>query len=792
MNKTWLIGLIVVFFLTSCLPSKEIKMADQKAQEENWDEALDLYKEALRKNPNDLKLQGKMNEVKIKAGRLHFLKGKELLKSRNYGEAFDEFKKAVVIDPGKIEYQTEIIQATRLKESEEHYQSGQKFIKAGHLDEAMEEMEKALALNPENEAAKTDLVKLNVSKEMLKEGVGELSLKSNQPITLKFHNARLKEVFELLSKTAGINILFDKDVRDDNVTIFVKDATFKETLSLILATNSLFMKRISDDTILIIPKTKPKVDQYQDLMIRTFYLSNAKAKEIVNLLRTMLEIRRIHVNDDLNSITLRETPEKVKLAEKIIEANDRKVGEVMLEFEVLEVDRTNLLRYGFTFSQNTISAGVNINNATPNITPGGIVPPVVTPGVVDLRTLKSLDESVFQFILPQLNVDFLKTDSNAKTLANPKIRILDGKTAKINIGDKVPILLSTTTGVASPGIAITPTVATSTEFRDVGIKVSAEPFIHLNNDITIKLNLEVSSLGDLVDLGQGIKQFKFGQRITETFLNLREGETAVIGGLIKDENRNNENKVPGLGDIPLIGFFFSGIEKQKTRTEILLTITPHIVHGLETPSRDLQSFWSGTEESYSTKPLFADFPTVGDVQRESGGGPPVLPPSGTPPLPPVPTVPKAADEVNSPISQDTGSGASVQMAPSSSQVSEGQETNIDLAVNNVKDLSEFDLTLNYDPSILDLKKAAEGVFMKSDGKQTSFVTSVNVPTGTINIHLVRLGDSEGKSGSGTIGTLTFLGKKKGESPVVLKEVRFLNTVKGSIPVQMNSGVIKVQ
>ena len=318
MEKTLLIYLVAFFFLTSCFPSKEMKRADQRAQEENWDEAFELYKEELRTHPDDQKLQGKLNEVKLKAGRVHFLKGKELFKSKKLDEAVQDFKKAVAFNPEKIEYQTGLIEAVRFKESEDHFQAGLKLFKASHLDQAEEELDKALFLNPENEPAKETLIKVSVAKETVKDEGGELSLKSTQPITLKFHNARLKEVFELLSKTAGINILFDKDVRDDNVTIFVKDATFKETLSLILATNSLFMKRISDDTILIIPKTKQKVDQYQDLMIRTFYLSNAKAKDVVNLLRTMLEIRRIHVNDDLNSITLRETPDKIKLAEKII------------------------------------------------------------------------------------------------------------------------------------------------------------------------------------------------------------------------------------------------------------------------------------------------------------------------------------------------------------------------------------------------------------------------------------------------------------------------------------------
>jgi general secretion pathway protein D len=453
MKKTFPFFLLLVFFLSSCVPSKQIQLADQRVKEEKWDEAFDLYRKEAQKHPNNRELQEKMAQVRLKAGGLHYLKGKELMKSSNFEGAVVEFKKAMTFDQEKIEYQTALIQATRFKESDDRYQSAQNLIRAGHLDEAMEEMEKGLALNPESNLIKEALVKMNVAKESAKEEGGELSLKSSQPITLKFHNARLKEVFELLSKTAGINILFDKDVRDDNVTIFVKDATFKETLNLILATNSLFMKRISEDTILIIPKTKQKVDQYQDLMIRVFYLSNTKAKQIADMLRTMLEIRKIQINEEVNSITIRETPDKVKLAEKIIEANDRKVGEVMLEFEILEVDRTDMLQYGLSFDNNRVTAMMG-GNTLSGTTSG------FTPGVIDLATLKNLNDQVFQFIIPKVYLDFLKTDSNAKILSNPKIRVLDGKQAKINIGQRVPILLSSTTGVAAPGTAITPTTAT--------------------------------------------------------------------------------------------------------------------------------------------------------------------------------------------------------------------------------------------------------------------------------------------------------------------------------------------
>lgn len=770
---------LLIFFclaLVSCATSPEITRGDRFSKEGNWDDAVESYREAVKKNPQDADLQARFTQAKIRSAALHYLKGVELSKAKSYDEAISEIRKSVNLDPSRVEYQTGLIRATRLKESEEQFRTGQTLLKAGRLEQAEEAFGKAAALNPENEAAKEALVSVGVALEAIRDEGSGLSLKSSQPITLKFHNARIKEVFELLSKTAGINILFDKDVRDDNITIFIKDASFKETLNLILATNSLFMKKISDDTILIIPKNKQKVDQYQDLMIRTFYLSAVKTEDMVALLQKMLEIRKIQANKELNAITIRETPDKIKLAEKIIEANDRKPPEVMLELEVLEVQDSGELKYGFTFPSNQIGAQMGGTTTNAGVT-------TFQPGIIDLATLKNLNDQAFQFILPSVYLDFLKTDSNAKTLANPKVRILDGKKAVINIGDKIPILLSSTIAPAMAGSVVQPTTSTNTEFKDVGIKVTAEPTIHLNNEITLKLDLEVSSLGNQIDLGGGVKQYTFGQRVVNTFLNLRDGETGVLGGLLRDDTTNTENKIPGLGDIPLLGFFFSGTDKTKKKQEVILTITPHILHGLETPAKELQAFWSGTEESYSTKPLFADFPTTGDVKRENEKGTaPLLPP---PPAAAPPSIP--------PSGQTDPSGQSVVSVVSPvNPVLANQEFQVSVNIAGASALSDAVLSFNYDPLALDLKQAVEGNFLKGDGKQTSFVTSVNAVTGMMEIHIQRVADQEGRTGGGTLATLTFLAKKKGDPGLVLRDAKLLNPGKSDVPAKLENANFKIQ
>lgn len=764
------IGAALFFFLLSgCFPSKQVRLGDEFANEKRWAEAYQVYSEALKKDPFNQDLKQKRDEAKVKAAAVHADRAKELLIEKNMPVALEEIKQAMLLDPGRAEYQDLFARTFRIKEAEDHFALGKKLLKAERFSEAIEFLERALERDPTLPQGAEILAQARKGQRAAGGEADELSLKSTQPITLKFQNARLKEVFELLAKSAGINILFDKDVRDETISIFIKDASFKEALNLILSTNNLFMKRISEETILVIPKTKQKVDQYQDLVIRTFYLSNVRAKEMVNLLRTMLETRRVFVNDELNTIVLRDTPEKVKLAEKIIEANDRKVAEVMFEVEILEMNRTKGSRLGWNFSENRVSGFISADE---------------TPGAFSLQELRNLNDSTIFLILPSILVDFFKQESEAQTLANPRVRVLDNKSAKINIGDRVPILLSTTTTAPTTTTTIGPTTTTSIEFKDVGIKLTIEPNIHLTNDVTLKLNLEVTSLGDLVDLGNNQRQFRFGNRNTETVLNVRDGETVVISGLIREDERTSTTKIPGLGDIPIIGRLFSHVEKNKAKTDIVMTITPRIIRAFETPEKPLQSFWSGTEETYSTRPLFSEFPTVGEVRGESEGAPA----PSTPLAPPVeprtaPLLPQAESRLVPILS----------VIPRESTTTVNGPVNLEVRVDNVKLLSAANMSIAFDPTVLTFKGVVEGDFMKGDGKNVSLVSATPPNGGTVDVQINRVTDEKGISGSGTLFTLVFEGRRAGASSRVdFRNVRLLNPSRGPINADIFPGLINVR
>jgi general secretion pathway protein D len=622
-----------------------VRVADQFARDGNWDGAIMIYQEALSKRPHDAALHEKLNRAKEESAKRYYERGEALLEQRAVPQAVDALKQAVALSPNTEAYRVALGRALTLKDAEDRYQSGLQLLKTEKYQDAIREFERAVALSPAHAAAVKAIVDTWERKKLL-DASDELTLTSTQPITLRFQNAKLKEVFDLLSKTSGVNFLFDRDIRDEPMTIFVKNTTFRDALNLVLTTNNLFMKRVAADTILILPKTKQKIDQYQDLMIRTFYLSSAKAKDVVNLLRTMLETRRMFVNEDLNTIVMRDTPDKIRLAEKIIEANDRQGAEVMLEVEVIEVNKGDFSKYGWNLASGAGDATASLSvSKSPNI---------------NLGNISDLTGSDFILALPSVEVSLIKTNSNAKTLANPKIRVVDNKTAKINIGDKVPILLSTTTtAAATTTIAGNQSTTTSTEYKDVGIKLDIKPSIRLNNDVTMDVKLDVTSLGDF---DERANQYRFGTRTTDTTINVRDGETVVIGGLIRDDERVSANKFPWLGDLPVLGKLFATTETEKRKTDVVLTITPHVIRALSAPEGGVQSFWSGTEEGFSTQPLFTPSeavsqPTViepgetvpmggtmlgpsipgtssGPVPGPTPGRPSVTPPSrqGTPPV----------------------------------------------------------------------------------------------------------------------------------------------------------------
>ena len=775
---------ILTVALAGCAGSQAFQRGERLAHRGEWDLAVKEYREANHREPHDIEYRSALLRAEETAANQHYKKARNFIKERKLDQAVVELQQALYLNPNNVAIQSALKLVLNMKQAEEHYRASLTFVELGRLGEAINEMNQAVDLDPENVKYHDSLDKLQKKKAEI-EPEDALTLVSDKPITLNFKNTNIKDVFEFLSKLSGINILFDEEVKAQPVTVFVKDVSFQYALNLLLSTNKLFMKKVSADTIIIIPMSKGKIDQYQDLMVKTFYINNAKAKEVVNLIRSMLDIKKVYVNEIINSITVRDTPEKLKLLEKIIAANDLKEAEVILDVEILEISRSNALKYGWNFTNPGLTSTATIQ---PVDATGAIVPN--SNNGIALSQLRNLTKDNIFITLPGIVVNLIKQDSDAQTLANPRVRVLNNKPAKFHIGDKIPIQTSTVQSTAVQAV-------TSTfEYKDVGIKLGIEPIIHLNNTVTLKLTLEISTLGDALDFGNGQKQYKFGTRNTETTINLRDGETVIIGGLIKDEERKSRIKIPILGDIPILGRLFSSADDGTIKTDILMSITPNIVRAMELPDKDSQLFWSGTEQAYSTTPLFVS--TTGKFSKAAEK--PVdktavldsLAKRETPAAPPVGAgKPTSTPSVTAPPS--IGAPAAVlEVKPPEAPVSVGQEARFEIAAGGAKDLYGAIVTLGYDPAVVEFKTASEGALLKKDNQQTSFLFSNNIKTGTIDIYMTRIGDVGGVDGTGSLCTLVFQGKSGGTSEISVKSVKLTNFSREQIKAESKGAKVVVK
>jgi general secretion pathway protein D len=360
---------------------------------------------------------------------------------------------------------------------------------------------------------------------------------------------------------------------------------------------------------------------------------------------------------------------------------------------------------------------------------------------------------------------------------------LNNKTAKFHIGDRIPIQTSTVQSTST--VAVTSTF----EYKDVGIKLNIEPNVHLNNTVTLKMSLEVSSLGDAIDFGNGQKQYKFGTRNTDTTINLRDGETVIVGGLIKDEERKSSNKIPLLGDIPIVGKLFSRSDDGTVKTDILMSITPNIVRSLELPDKDLQAFWSGTEEAYDVKPMFTTSAGKSSKPAEKAQEKTAVLDALAKREQPAPQKPP---EAKAEVPEAASTVAVLDLKPAETAAAVGQEARFELSVSGIRDLYGAIITLSYDPKIVDFKAAAEGAFLKKDNQQTSFLFSNNLKAGTVDIYITRIGDVGGIEGAGNLCTVVLQGKSAGTSPIMFKSVKLGNYNREQVKADVRAAKIVVK
>lgn len=612
------------------------------------------------------------------------------------------------------------------------------------LEQALDKLRPVLSENPNHKAALN--LKARVEEARAKKMRPDVKLAAifRKPISLEFRDAPLKSVLEVVSKVSGLNFFYDKDIRPDlKATVFAKNTTIEDALRLLLVTNQLEQKILSENSILIYPNTPQKLKDYQTLAVRSFYLTNADVKAVSNSIKTLVKSKDIVTDERLGIIMIRDTPDAIRMAERIVNLQDLSDPEVMLEVEIMEIKRSRLLELGVQWPSQLALAPLQI---------GGVP--------LTLEDLKHLTSSTTQATIGSMTINANKEDQDANILANPRIRVRNKDKAKIQIGDRVPAITTTST---STGF-----VSESVNYIDVGLKLEVEPNIYLDDEVAIKVNLEVSNLVREVLSKSGTLSYQIGTRGASTVLRLRDGETQILAGLISDEERTTANKIPGVGELPVAGRLFGSQKDDNQRSEILLSITPRVVRSIHRPDMLDAEFDSGTESSVGTKTL-----SLGAVDQESGEK--EVSATGTPPASgAVVAAPqqggKGAEQNNPSVEKSAGqpssaAGGAVSLSwQTPAQVKVGEQFSAVVRINSSQALRSLPVMLGFDPQVLQVVSVQEGDFFKQGGGQTNFSQRIDAAQGKVFSALIRKTVSEqdnGINGMGNLVTVNFKAIKAG-------------------------------
>jgi general secretion pathway protein D len=474
-------------------------------------------------------------------------------------------------------------------------------LKGRQPEQAEPLLRQVLDEDPGNTAARGLIAQIA---EQRAEAMRELPLlaSANKPVTLEFREAPLRTVFEALARAAGVNFVFDKDVRPDSrVTLFLRDTTVEEAMRVILATQQLERKLLNDNSVLIYPNTAQKQREHQELVTRSFYLVNADVKQVQTLVRTMAKTRDVYVDERLNLLVVRDAPEVVRMVERLVAQVDIVEPEVMLEVEVMEISSNRMAELGLSW---------------PSSFGYGLVPGAST-GTTYVTSADTKNFTTF-IANPALSASLTGTSGASNLLANPKIRARNREKAKIQIGEKLPVF--TTTSTANVG------VSASVSYIDVGLKLDVEPQVQLDNDVIIKVGLEVSNLISQVKGPQDAIAYRVGTRNFTTSLRLKDGETQILAGLINDEDRKAASGIPYLHEAPVLGRLFGVQTDTRDKTEIVLLITPRVVRNLELPPSAASDQVGGTDSAPGSASLRVNRRAKAGAAVPSSSARPVLQP----------------------------------------------------------------------------------------------------------------------------------------------------------------------
>ncbi|NOR50287.1 MAG: hypothetical protein GQ530_04555 [Desulfuromonadales bacterium] len=821
----WVVLLLTALWLGGCTTSMQARSAFEEAEqlvaEEKYDQALEKYFEATELEPSSKIYKLKMISTKTRAAANHIRKARKLAEEGRLSEAVAEYRRARGFDPSIEVAEQEEQHLLSLINAETLAEEGADFYEKKNFLLAIKAISKALDLDANNARALAikDLIDHD-QHTIAMDGI-ELDVASSEPITLSFKDANIKEVFGVLSQLSGINFIFDEDINSQTISVLLEKASFAQAMELVMQMNGLSKKVLNSKTIIIYPQSREKSKQYDDQIIQTFYLSHIDAKKAVNLLRTMLQLRKIYVHEERNAIVVRDKPQVIRLAEQILDAADRETSEVLFALEIVIVSDTDDLDIGPELS--AYGVGVGLSNPGSSV----ILDDGLSSGGSNENLASSLSNLQTFYSVPSVVFNFKKTLKNTEVLASPKIRVRNREKAKVHIGTREPVITSTVTDTSTTA---------NIQYIDVGVKVDIEPVVQLDNSVRTKLSLEVSRVIGRETVA-GASALTIQTTNAQTVLTLKDGVQTILGGLFEQDVSTTKTTIPFIGEIPFLGDLFSSHSNEDTKREILLSITPYIIRQVEVPGIDVATIWSGGEDNLKDGPNFGSFvrPLMSEIEATKPQVAPavkllelkysasdeavaqsentepaaeITKPAGSsepPVVPPDVTVVEVMtqEEVMVAVTTPEGAQPSQELVPTEvltkkeeigapmvlempkkapavisfvvpEQVDKDTEFTVAVQVKDVEQLYSAPLFVSYDPEVLELVSINEGSFLNQGGQSTVFSSSPNRATGQVIVGYKQGIGGEGASGSGTLFNLTFKSITTGEARFEVNRVNFRN------------------
>jgi type II secretory pathway component GspD/PulD (secretin) len=533
--------LIALFAFQACLTmTANIRQARELFNVGEYDQAREILARAVLENPKNAEIKTLLFRSQLNSYQAHLFQARARRKANDRQAAVLEYQKALAVFPGNVQ----------LREEFDAYANPQKALK--------EEKTKPTVVPP---------VQLNIKKD--------------EKVSLSLKNTPITNIFKSLGKSYNVNFIFDKDFRDFMHTLEIENTTFFEILKVLCMISSSQYRVLDPNTVLVYPDIFAKKKSFDLRGIKTFYISNIKAEDARKMVQTVFRDEQLLIQEDpnLNALVIRADYNSLADIERFLTKIDKEKNEVEINIEILEINRSLINKLGADFGTGVFGVAAGGLGSDEKIS--------------STMNFKDLGSANFFLTIPSVAMNFLESDSNNKILAKPNLRGIDGEEISFMVGDEVPVPETQFQAIAAGGINSSP--VTTYRYRNVGVEIKITPFIHQNNEVTLKTKLTIN----FISSGASSSFPTFGKREIENKIRLKEGETNIIGGLIRDDVRGSLNGIPALARIPLLGKLFGNSEKNIIQTDLIFSITPKIIRRTPVSRRDNEAIWNGIEQPAS-------------------------------------------------------------------------------------------------------------------------------------------------------------------------------------------------